>query len=55
MAQLVGCWILNPRVVGSTSSDADCFTWDNILGPNVNLDCASLHKIVMGTWLLLGS
>ena len=29
--------------------------WDNILGQDVNLDCASLHPGVMGTWLLVGS
>ena len=51
MAQLVGCWTHNPRVVGSIPGDADCFMWDNILGQDVNLDCASLHKGVMGTWL----
>ena len=55
MAQLVGCWIHNPRVVGSIPGDADCFIWDNILGQDVNLDCASLHPGVMGTWLLVGS
>ena len=32
MAQLVGCWTYNPRVVGSIPSDANCFMWDNILG-----------------------
>ena len=37
VAQLVGCWTHNRRVVGSITSDADCFTWDNILGQDVNL------------------
>ena len=55
VAQLVGCWTHNPRVVGSIPGDADCFIWDNIPGQDVNLDCASLHPGVMGTWLLVGS
>ena len=55
MAQLVGWWTHNPRVVGSIPGDADCFIWDNIPGQDVNLDCASLHPGVMGTWLLVGS
>ena len=42
MAQLVGCWTHNPRVVGSIPGDADCLIWDNILGQDVILDCASL-------------
>ena len=37
MAQLVGCWTHNPRVVGSIHGDADCFMWDNIPGQDVNL------------------
>ena len=45
MAQLVGCWTYNPRVVGSIPSDANCFMWDNILGQDVNLVCHSLHPI----------
>ena len=52
VAQLVGRWTHNPRVVGSLPGDADCFMWDNILGQDVNLDCASLHPGVMGTWLM---
>ena len=55
MAQLVGCWTNNPRVVCSIPGDSDCFMWDNIHGQDVNLDCASLHPGVMGTWLLVGS
>ena len=55
VAQLVGCWTHNPRVVGPVPGDADCFMFDNILGQCVNLDCASLHPGVMGTWLLVGS
>ena len=55
VAQLVGCWTHNPRVVGLTPGDADCFMWDNILGQDVNLDCASLYPDPMGTWLLVGS
>ena len=53
VAQLVGCW--TPRVVGSIPVDADCFMWDNILGQDVNLECASLHPGVIGTWWLVGS
>ena len=49
MAQLVGCSTCNPRVVGSIPGDANCFMWDNILGQDVNLDCASLHPGAMGT------
>ena len=58
MAQLVGCWTYNPRVVGSTPSDANCFMWDNILVQDVNLVCASLHPGEIwvpnfkGYWLL---
>ena len=56
MAQLVGCCTHNPGGgVCSIPSDADCFMWDNILGQDVNLDYASLHPGVMGTWLLVGS
>ena len=55
MAQLVGCWNHNPRDVGLIPGDANCFMWDNILGQDFNLDCASLHPGVMGTWLLVGS
>ena len=44
VAQLVGCWTYNPRVVGSIPSDANCFMWDNILGQDVNLDCALLSR-----------
>ena len=43
MVQLVGCWAHNPRVMGSIPTNARCFKWDNILGRDVNLDCASLH------------
>ena len=32
VAQLVGCWTHKPRVVGSVSTDANFFMWDNILG-----------------------
>ena len=32
VAQLVGSWTYNPRVMGSIPSDANCFMWDNILG-----------------------
>ena len=58
VAQLVGCWTYNPRVVGSIPSDANCFMWDNILGQDVNLVCASLHPgeiwvpSFKGYWLL---
>ena len=55
MAQLVGCWTHNLRVMGSIPGDADCFIWDNILGQDVNLDYPSLHPGLMGTWLLVGS
>ena len=55
MAQLVGCWTHNPRVVDLIPVDADCFIWDNIVGKDVNLVCASLHPEVMGIWLLVGS
>ena len=48
VAQLVGCWTHNPRVMGSIPGDADCFMWDNILGQDVNLYCASLHPGVLG-------
>ena len=41
MAQLAGCWTHNPKVMGSIPKDANCFMWDNILGQDVNLDCAS--------------
>ena len=54
-AQLVGCWTHNPRDVGSIPGDADCFMWDNILGQDDNLDCASLHQGVLSTWLLVSS
>ena len=54
VAQLVGCWTHNPRVVGSIPGEADCFIWDNIPGQDVILDCASPHPGVMGTWLLVG-
>ena len=30
MAQLVGCWTRNPRVMGLIPGNADCFMWDNI-------------------------
>ena len=40
VAQLVGCWTHNQRVVGSIPSE-------NILGQDVNLDCVSLHPGVM--------
>ena len=58
VAQLVGCWTYNPRVVGLIPSDANCFMWDNILGQDVNLVCASLHPgeiwvpSFKGYWLL---
>ena len=58
VAQLVGCWTYNPRVVGSIPSDTNCFMWDNILGQDVNLVCASLHPgeiwvpSFKGYWLL---
>ena len=58
VAQFVGCWTHNPRVVGSIPSDANCFMWDNILGQDVNLVCASLHPgeiwvpSFKGYWLL---
>ena len=55
VAQLVGCWTHNPRVVGWIPGDLDCFMWDNILGQDVNLDCSSLQPGVMGTWLIVGS
>ena len=42
VAQLVGCLTDNPRVVGSIPTDANCFIKDNILGQDVNPDCASL-------------
>ena len=42
MAQLVGCWTHNPRVMGSIPGDANCFIWDDIPGQDVNLDCAVL-------------
>ena len=57
VAQLVGCWTYNSRVLGSIPTDANCFTWDNILGQDVNLVCASLHPgeiwvpSVKGYWL----
>ena len=35
VAQLVGCWTYNPRVVGSIPSDANCFMWDSIFGQDV--------------------
>ena len=38
MGQLVGCWTNDPTVVGSILTDANCFTLDNILGHDVNLD-----------------
>ena len=41
VAQLVGCWTYNPRVVGSIPSDANCFMWDKHPWQDVNL--ASLH------------
>ena len=50
--------VLDPRVVGSIPTDAYCFMWDNILGQDVNLDCASLHPgeiwvlSYKGYWLL---
>ena len=43
MAHLVGCWTHNPRVMGSIPTGANCFMWDNILGQDINVDCASLH------------
>ena len=58
VAQLVGCWTYNARVVGSIPSAAKCFIWDNILGQDVNLVCPSLHPGEMwvpsfkGYWLL---
>ena len=56
--QLVGCWTYNLRVMGSIPSDANCFMWDNILGQDVYLVCASLHPgeiwvpSFKGYWLL---
>ena len=32
VAQLVGCWTQNPRVMGSIPTGANCFMWNNILG-----------------------
>ena len=32
VAQLVGCWTYNPRVVGSIPIDANCFMWITSLG-----------------------
>ena len=32
MAQLVGCWTHNPRVMGLIPTDANWFMWENILG-----------------------
>ena len=61
MTQLVGYWTHNPRVVGlipTEKTDANCFTWDNVLGQDVNLDCASLNTgeiwlpSYKGYWLL---
>ena len=43
VAQLVGCWTHNLRVVGSIPTDANCFMWDNILGHDVSLGRASLQ------------
>ena len=54
MAQLVGCWTHNPRLVGSIPHDAD-FHVGLHPSQDVNLDCASLHPGAMGTWLLVGS
>ena len=58
VAQLVGCWTYNTSVVGSLPGDANWFMWDNILGQDVNLVCASLHPgeiwvpSYKGYWLL---
>ena len=43
VAQLVEGGTHYPRVVGLIPTDSSYFTWDNILGQDVNLDCASLH------------
>ena len=43
VGELVGCWIHNPRMLGSIPSDVSCLVWDNILGQDTNLVCASLH------------
>ena len=51
VAQLVGGWTHNPRLVGSIPGDANC----DIFGQDVNLDCASHLPGVRGTWLLVGS
>ena len=48
------CW--TDIIQGSIPTDANCFMWDNNLGQDVNLYCASLHPGEnMGTQQILAS
>ena len=54
LAHLIVCWTHNPKVVGLIPTATDCFIWDNILGQDAYLICASLYPGVMDTWLKVG-